>query len=110
MKNAVFLYVTPCGCCKCKKRALYLHFVFLRSVHQLLVTANVPSSPILVTLMTGVLNPSETSNLTRATWHNIPEDDILELLCSIPFTHFNVGSSYCPSNQWEVRDVILNEI
>jgi hypothetical protein len=36
------------------------HIVFLRSVRRLLVTANVPSSPILVTLMMEVLSSSET--------------------------------------------------
>jgi hypothetical protein len=49
--------------------------VVLRSVRRLLVTAKVvPSSPILVTLMMEALSSSETSDITRATWRDIPED------------------------------------
>jgi hypothetical protein len=44
----------------------------------LLVMANVvPSSPILVVSMMEALSSSETSVLTRATWHNIAEGGIL---------------------------------
>jgi hypothetical protein len=44
---------------------------------QLLVTADVPISPILENLKMAVIRFSDTSVPTRATWHYIPEDGIL---------------------------------
>jgi hypothetical protein len=50
--------------------------VFLRSARRLIMD-NVPRSAILFTLMMEAIRSSETSILVRATWRNIPEDDIL---------------------------------
>jgi hypothetical protein len=52
--------------------------IFLRSLLQLLDTANVvPSSAILVALMMEVIRSSETSVLTRAVRRNLSENGIL---------------------------------
>jgi hypothetical protein len=52
-------------------------YCFFANMLWLLVTADVPSLPILVTLMMEVIYSSEISILTRTTQHIIPEDSIL---------------------------------
>jgi hypothetical protein len=61
----------------------------LRCVLQLLVTANVvASSLVLVTLMMEATRSSETLVLTRATRRHMPEDGLLHILaCSVPTDH-----------------------
>jgi hypothetical protein len=47
--------------------------VFLHSVLWLLVTANIPSLLILVTLMVETIRSSKMLVVARATWHNITD-------------------------------------
>jgi hypothetical protein len=52
--------------------------LFLRSLIGFLVSTNVPSSLILVTMMIVAIRSSETSVLAIATWRNTIEDNVLQ--------------------------------
>jgi hypothetical protein len=96
MKDAIFCDIRPCGSCKNRhfegkyhlyhqgdknrrgRNSVSSNTVFLLSVLRLLVTANIPISPILVALMMEVIRSFETSVLTKTTPCNMRQDDILQ--------------------------------
>jgi hypothetical protein len=67
--------------------------VFLHSIYRLLVTANVPGLPILITLMMEALRSSKTLVLNKSQ-HNIPKDSILHSHCHGNLKSYNTPDSY----------------
>jgi hypothetical protein len=84
----------------CIIRVESITLVFLRSVLQLLVIANiVPSALILSTLMMQAILSSETCALTGGTRYHVPEDDILR-------SHLRGNlKSYRMTIYWEINPV-----
>jgi hypothetical protein len=91
-KKAVFWDVTPCALVRTHvSEELNDPIISVTRISELeitsavlrfLVTANVAhNSPILVTLMMEAIRSSETPVFTRATWRNIPEDNIPHSHC-----------------------------
>jgi hypothetical protein len=74
----------------------------------LLVTANIRSSPILVTQMMEARCSSETSLLTSATQRNIPEDYILHSHRLENLKPYNIGIVFCWT-EWDYKIVTFQE-
>jgi hypothetical protein len=99
LKNVISWNMTSCDSCKnnvSEKRIASIikvtcDRVFLRRVLQLIATANVvPSSLILVTLIMEALRSSESSALTTSTRRNITDD-------GVPKLHLDLPSGFFPS-------------
>jgi hypothetical protein len=87
IKNAVFWVATPCSfCTNGRFGEKYHHHQGGRNRRS---RKNVPSSPILFTLMMEAIRSSETSVFTRAARRHIPEDGILHSLQSLLKHTFN---------------------
>jgi hypothetical protein len=62
---------------------------------QLLVTADIRSLPILITLMTEAMRSSETSVLATAIRRHIPEDGIVQYVTRLTETSVSYRAVYC---------------
>jgi hypothetical protein len=71
-------------------------------IGELGTTLAITGSSILVTLMMEALSSSETSVLTRATWHNLSEDTILHRHC-----HENLKSYIVKLQVWSLKISML---
>jgi hypothetical protein len=88
MKNVVVWDVTSCGFCNNHRFGgtdrVHLHGQNnQRARNNLIITGNVPSSLILITLMMEAIRSSDTSVLTRTLRRPITEDDILHRITRV---------------------------